>query len=284
MRLKPQLQKVLERVGLHDRLRSSPIYDIYWRIVDQRRIDSRRREVRFYQSLLDGFCKGDLIFDIGANVGEKTDVFLRLGARVLAVEPVDGNQEVLKEKFLKYRFVPKPVVIVGEAVSDRDAVETMWIDGAGSALNTLSRKWVETLRDDKKRFENTADRLEFAQTKQVKTITLEQLIVEHGSPFFIKIDVEGYELKVLQGLRRPVPYLSFEVNLPEFRREGLECIGLLDCLVSGGKFNYTVDSQQGLALQEWIGAREFSRVFEDCPDRSVEVFWKYSPMHRGSRA
>ena len=44
-----------------------------------------------------------MIFDVGANVGDKTDVFLRLGARVVSIEPDEANQEVLRGKFLRYR-------------------------------------------------------------------------------------------------------------------------------------------------------------------------------------
>src|SRR6266849_6304856 len=196
-------------------------------MADRRRIDARSNEVHFYRCLLDGFRQRDLIFDIGANAGEKTDVFLRLGARVVAVEPDEVNQEVLREKFLRYRMAPRPVVIVGKAASDRETVETMWIAEPGSALNTLSHKWVETLRADKGRFEDELAGLDFLRRKEVETTTLEQLVIAHGLPTFIKIDVEGYEPTVLRGMQSPVPYLSFEVNLPEFRPEGLECVELL---------------------------------------------------------
>ena len=38
---------------------------------------------------------GDLCFDIGANYGNRTKVFLRLGARVVAVEPQPSCCQVL---------------------------------------------------------------------------------------------------------------------------------------------------------------------------------------------
>jgi FkbM family methyltransferase len=40
--------------------------------------------------------------------------------------------------------------------------------------------------------------------------TLDELIGKHGVPVFIKIDVEGFEEAVLQGLSQPVRALSFE--------------------------------------------------------------------------
>jgi 16S rRNA A1518/A1519 N6-dimethyltransferase RsmA/KsgA/DIM1 with predicted DNA glycosylase/AP lyase activity len=81
---------------------------------------------------LQGFKKGDLIFDVGANEGYKTDIFLRLGARVAAVESDDANQEILRQKFLRHRLTPKPVNIDERAVSENVAVKSMWIEAPGS--------------------------------------------------------------------------------------------------------------------------------------------------------
>jgi FkbM family methyltransferase len=217
-----------------------------------------------------------LIFDIGANYGQKTDIFLRVGARVLAVDPDEMNQEALKDKFLRYRLVAKQVTIVGKAVSDKSAVHRLWIDEPGSAKNTLSQKWVDALRHDEVRF---GHRLNFAQHKDVESISLEELIMTYGSPFFVKIDVEGHEPHVLRGLKSPVPYLSFEVNLPEFRQEGLECIDILGNIAADGKFNYVVDCGQGLVLDKWVTLNEFREVFSSCSHPSLEVFWKTAALH-----
>jgi FkbM family methyltransferase len=228
---------------------------------------------------MEGFRQGDLIFDVGANVGDKTDVFLRLGARVVAVEPDERCQEILRGRFLKYRLAPKPIIIVGQAVSDTVGAETMWVDGPGSAVNTLSQRWVETLRRDAKRRDHTLDALEFAQTKSVATTTLEQLFAVHGLPFFVKVDVEGHELRVIRGIHHSVPYLSFEVNLPEFRQEGLQCLEVLESLDSAGEFNYVVDCQRGLVLRKWIDAHQFSHVLYHCTNKCIEVVWR-TPLAR----
>jgi len=279
-RLKRRLQSTLKRAGVYYRVKNSYAYDLYWRFADRRLIDARDREFAFYRSLLTGFRAGDLIFDIGANVGDKTGVFLGLGARVVSVEPDEANQEILRAKFLKYRMAPKPVVIVGKAVSDQSAVETMWIDGPGSAVNTLSQKWADTLKTKRDTFAHAHFGLEFSQCKTVETTTLEDLILAHGSPFFVKIDVEGYEVKVIRGLKRPVPFLSFEINLPAFRQEGLECVRQLEGLAPDGEFSYAHDLQGG-GMGEWLGSQEFSKVVEQCPDGAIEVFWRTSLARSG---
>ena len=269
--LKLHLQNLLQRVALYDRLRASRVYDLYWMIADRRIIDARRAEVAFYRETLEGFKPGALVFDIGANEGYKTDVFLRMGASVVAVDPDQHNQDILRRKFLAYRLLKKPVVVVAKAVSDINGRATLWVDVPGSGKNTLTHKWVEALKADEHRF---GMRLSFASQRHVDTVSLDSLIASHGVPFFIKIDVEGHEREVLRGLHRPVPFLSFEVNLPEFRLEGVECITRLATLASTGEFNYIVDSRPRLLLDQWLDADGFFPVFDKCTEGSIEIFWR----------
>jgi FkbM family methyltransferase len=193
-----------------------------------------------------------------------------MGARVLAVDPDDYNQETLRLSFLSLRISPQPVIIVGKAVSDADSTKTMWIEKPGSAKNTLNTKWVDILQHDPQRF---GQRIDFATRRQVDTVTLETLIRAYGSPYFIKIDVEGHEPDVLRGLRRPVPYISFEVNLPEFRAEGHECVEILSNLLPTGRFNYAVDCMRDLRHRDWVARQDFLARLDDCSATSIEVFW-----------
>jgi FkbM family methyltransferase len=279
--MKRHVQALLDKCGLLERARNSLLYDLYWTVADHHRIRRRSNEVSFYRTLLTGFQQRDLVFDVGANCGDKTDVFLRLGARVLAIEPDESNLEALNRRFLRYRLCKKAVVVIGQALADQNRVETMWVDADGSALNTLSSKWVQALRTDPDRFGQV---FAFGDERQVSTTTLEDLFATYGVPFFVKIDVEGYELNVLRGMKRPVPFLSFEVNLPEFKSEGLQCIAALESLDADGRFNFVVDSQRGLELDRWLEVEEFSNLFERCEGRSIEVFWKTHGISNGLTA
>jgi FkbM family methyltransferase len=269
--IKSCVQRSLKRLGIYERTKASWIYDFYWTLADRRIVDDRRKELDFYRGLLVGFRNGDLIFDVGANQGYKTEVFLRLGATVVAVEPDDFSQEVLRQKFLGHRLKTKPVVIVGKAASAGSGVTRLWIDAPGSAMNTLSQKWAEALRVDATRF---GQNLSFERWKAVQTVSLQDLVAAHGVPFFVKIDVEGHELSVLQGMERPVPYLSFEVNLPEFKVEGMECVRTLGRLAGDGEFNYTPNCRDGLLLKQWCLVEQFLPILDSCRDTSVEVFWR----------
>jgi FkbM family methyltransferase len=264
-------QNALKRFGVYNRLKASVLYDLYWTIADRRIVDERQAQLNFYRELLQGFRPGDLIFDIGANQGVKSEIFLKMGARVVAADPDEANERVLREKFLKLRLRPRPVVVVPKAIGDSESVTTMWIDAPGSTMNTLNPKWVETLRHDQARFGSS---LQFSSTKEIPTTTLERLMQIHGVPFFVKIDVEGFEAVVLRGLQRRVPYLSFEVNLPEFKPEGLECVTRLGAVAADGEFNYSVDCRRGLALPAWVPMPAFANVLDTCADRSIEVFWR----------
>ena len=106
----------------------------------------------------------------------------------------------------------------------------------------------------------------------METITLDQLISTYGRPFYIKIDVEGYELNVLNGLKTTVPYLSFEVNLPDFRSEGEQCIARLREIAVNGTFNCAVGNR--LIFSDWMSHNNFTRAFAEVREPSVEVFWR----------
>jgi len=269
--LKLSTQVFLRRLGLYQRVKSSFLYDLYWSAADPKIVSDRRREVQFYRNTLTGFRKGGLIFDIGANQGHKTDIFLRLGARVVAVEPDPSNQKILKQNFLEYRLKRKPVTIIGKAVSDRSGKTIFLIDEPGSAKNTLCQKWADSLRTDPSRF---GRKLAFAEQREVETITLEELIQLFGMPYYVKIDVEGHEVHVIEGMRSPVPLLSFEVNLPEFAAEAEKCIGILDELAPGGDFNQTADCSHGFLFEEWQTRDTALEMLKSSDKTCIEVFWR----------
>ena len=243
--------------ALLNRLRQSWLYTAYWSWRRPEIIARRDGEVNFYRA----FVKpGALVFDIGANHGQKTDVFLRAGAgRVVAVDPDPFNIDTLMDKFWRYRRYPLPVEIRQKAISSRKGRAKLNAPFPGSALASITP------------VQSDGAFTEF----DCLTVTLDQFVLEYGLPAFIKIDVEGHELQVLQGLSRPVP-LSFEVNLPENRAKGEACMVELERKFPEGEFSYIVECADGLQ-SGWRPYAEFLKVYARISAPSIEVFWRPAP-------
>src|SRR5271157_5277389 len=78
--------------------------DIYRFIFNRDYRTRRKKMIAFYAQFV---SKGNLVFDVGANVGEYTEVFLELGARVVAIEPNPSCASLLEQIPPRQRVVVK---------------------------------------------------------------------------------------------------------------------------------------------------------------------------------
>ena len=167
---------------------------------------------------------GDLVFDIGANVGSHSRAFLSLGARVVAVEP---DPRCISELQSIHGLS------VVHAAAGEDGVFGQLKFGHSACASTLSGKWIESA--------TKVDRFggfEWTGSLPVIQYSLDHLIQLYGVPQFIKIDVEGYEVEVLRELSTPVKALSFEFT-PECLDAAEDCIARLESL-GLHKFNHSL--------------------------------------------
>ena len=176
----------------------------------------RRRRIRsWYGQFL---RPGELAFDLGAHVGNRVRTFRRLGARVVAVEPQPDFVAVLRTLYGRDAGVSIEACGVAAAVGRAD----LHVSRRTPTVSTFADSWIaEVSLDDQFR------RVRWDQTVPVPITTLDELIARHGAPAFCKIDVEGYELQVLQGLSRPLPALSFEY-IPVTIERALDCLSRLE--------------------------------------------------------
>jgi FkbM family methyltransferase len=156
---------------------------------------------------------GDLVFDVGANLGQKSEVFLALGARVVGIEPNPLCAPSLRWQFGRHRHFH----LVPKALADRPGRMQLNAPGTSSTAS---------LRDDWKWLGLTGQR---PKKVDVEVTTLDALIAEFGVPRFCKIDVEGFEPEVLRGLSRPLPCVTFEYHVEELDRLRA-CLVRLDAL------------------------------------------------------
>jgi FkbM family methyltransferase len=196
---------------------------------------------RFYEQFV---SPGDLVFDVGANEGNRTATFLALGASVVAVEP----QAELTNR-MRIRWADEPRLTVLECgLSNSEGEAELFVSDA-NVLTTMTTDWIEATRASGRFAEYRWD-----ERRIVPTATLTSLIDRYGPPAFCKIDVEGFEETVLAGLDRPLRACSLEFaseRLPAIRR----CLGLLSQL-GPVECNYSLGESMELALSAWVGSEE----------------------------
>lgn len=184
---------------------------------------------------------GDLVFDVGAHVGDRVASFSRLGARVVAVEPQPAMVTVLKLLHGRNSAVTIEAVAVGREAGSAN----LMINPRNPTVSTASREFV-TAAHNAPGWEDQR----WTQTIQVPVTTLDALVGKHGMPAFIKIDVEGFEAEVLAGLTQPVKVLSFEFTTIQ-RDVARACIER--CRALGyRRFNSALGESQSLTHEQWV--------------------------------
>lgn len=233
--MKGLLIQAARRFGLYFLARRAKMFLLQALPRTLRRDDS----LTFYSQLI---RPGDLVFDVGANVGIKTKTFLALGAQVICVEP---NEDVLRE--LRAVFGRNPRVrIVEAALGAAPGRGELFIDRQHSGLSTMSSRWMREGR--------YADVETWERGHAVTITTLDNLISRFGVPAFCKIDVEGYEVEVLRGLGYPIPLVSFEFH-SELRDELIECAKLLEA-IAPYTFNLVLEGGNRFHFPNWVSGPE----------------------------
>jgi len=208
-------------------------------------IRHRREMRRFYAQFV---RKGDLVFDVGANVGNRTEVFVKLGARVVCVEPQESCIRQLRKLFGNNDMV----TIVDKALGESDGLSELLVCEDANTISTMSEKFTTD--------GPFADKYTWTRRQPVNVTTLDALVRQYGVPKFCKIDVEGYETHVIKGLSTPVPVISFE-----FHRELLEDTRIcMKSLSSLGQVQFNCSSGESMKLlyESWMGPEELCTRLE----------------------
>jgi len=188
----------------------------------------------------------DLVFDIGAHVGDRVASFRRLGARVVAVEPQPAMVKVLKLLYGR-----GDVAIEAVAVGRRVGTTSIMINVDNPTVSTVSHAFVSAARDAP-----GWETQRWIRSVSVPVTTLDALIGKYGIPAFVKIDVEGFEEEALGGLTRAVNALSFEFTIIQ-RDVALACIQR--CIALGyRRFNAALGESQTFVNADWVGGEEIA--------------------------
>jgi FkbM family methyltransferase len=202
----------------------------------------QRRMQRLYRQFAQ---PGDLVFDIGAHVGNRARALAALGCRVIALEPQPDFARMLRLLFRRNARIE----VVEAAVTGASGEDWLAVSERTPTVSTTATAW----RDARAR-EPGFGGVEWNRQLRIRTVSADALIAQYGRPAFIKIDVEGGEPAVLDGLTTPVPALSFEY-LPGAVGEVRECLDRLAALAGTDaryEFNWSVGESYELASTEWL--------------------------------
>jgi FkbM family methyltransferase len=208
----------------------------------------KRSHAAAMDRLYAGFVqRGDLVFDIGAHVGDRVASFRRLGARVVAVEPQPALVKVLKLFYGR----TKEVTIVASAVGRTCGTTTLKINIDNPSVSSASEDFIVAAQGAA-----GWEAQRWTRSLVVPVTTLDALIAAHGMPAFIKIDVEGFEEEVLLGLSHPARGLSFEFTTihRDAAYRSIECCRALGYT----RFNAALGETQILSHPHWVSAEEIT--------------------------
>lgn len=228
----------------------------------------KRSKLRVIQAEKDFYSKfikpGNLCFDIGANIGAKTNIFLLIGARVIACEPQPYCIKVLEARFKKnpnFTLVPKGI---------GKEVETLplYIHEENIGATSFIPEWQK-------------DTAKIEGEVKVDMTTMDTLISIHGKPDYCKIDVEGFEINVINGLSTSINLLSFEYHLDRGKHEiqkTIECLEYLSNLSHCRLYVNVVPGEGKIEFlrDQWFEMGEFINYFLN--DLYDNILFKYGDI------
>lgn len=188
---------------------------------------------------------GDVLFDIGANIGVYT-LYAALrhpGVRVIAFEPEYANLHLLRDNIIANALQGR-VDVYGLALSNRAGISQLHLQdlAPGSALHSESRT----------RLERTLQGRPVVWREGIAALTLDGFCEEAGLwPQVLKIDVDGTEPLILEGARETLraPQLrSVIIEMPAAGSAREQCERLLQ---AGGLRRAWADPSGASSNEVW---------------------------------
>jgi len=128
----------------------------------------------------------DLIFDVGLHVGQDTDYYLKKGFRVVAIE---ANPLLAQECGTRFAdaVAAGRLTIVNVGIANEVGTLPFYVNDQLSEWSSFDHQ-IGTTRGS-------------YHVIQVPVTTLDKVMVKHGVPYYLKLDIEGMDFAAVQSLR-----------------------------------------------------------------------------------
>jgi FkbM family methyltransferase len=208
----------------------------------------------FYKNLID---KNSICFDVGANIGNRSDIFMKLCSKVVAIEPQKKCFEILQKKYGK----KSNIILINKALGEKEGEAEIMISEA-TTVSSISKDWIQSVK-----YSGRFSDIVWQKGYIVPVVTLDSLILTYGLPNFCKIDVEGFEYQVLSGLSKPIKIISFEFT-PEMIDSTISCINHLSG-IGNYKYNYSLGESMKFELSEYVSESEIKNILSRFKDNTI---------------
>ena len=147
-----------------------------------------------------------LIYDFGMHIADDTEVYLKKGFRVVAVEADPLLCDQARKRFPDAVSIGD-LIILNWAVGELEGILNFYVCNERTSLSTASKQVVKV-----QMLKNGVT----YRTVPVEFTTADKILAQLGPARYTKIDIEGHDLMCLEQIARgeqAPDYLSFEVDV-----------------------------------------------------------------------
>jgi FkbM family methyltransferase len=141
----------------------------------------------------------DLIYDVGLHNGADTAYYLHKGFRVVAIDANPVLTAFAGRRFEK-EIATGQLAILNIGIAETEGTLSFWVNEANDTQSSFN--------------EARAKRYGPCHEIRVPCIPLSRVMSQHGVPYYMKVDIEGYDYVCIQALNsRDLPtYISVELE------------------------------------------------------------------------
>ncbi|MCX7593322.1 MAG: FkbM family methyltransferase [Fischerella sp.] len=216
---------------------------------------------------------GMLVFDIGANIGDYSILFSKLvgcSGKVYSFEPASSTFKILQERLIKFQC--NNVHVFKKAVfSKQTQIEFNEFPEQFSVWNSIGRPQMLDPH-------GSGQYIPIVKTEVVETVTLDSFCKSHNISKidYLKIDVEGAEIDVIQGgiellKNKAIGFIQFEISQKMLEGLNWSAQPVFDILNENGYECHRINSDGNIG-EKVTNSHSFYENYVAFPEMSIHFF------------